>query len=185
MNFDSNNIMIYGRLGAGKTTLMLRIVALWMKKKRCNVAYFIGESSNEMVRYFGAKNIFPNADPSVIRNVVKQNYNNKLKTLLIFDDVMGERFHHSQEFNSFFQMLRHYWTTCIYCVQAIRGISPLMRAGIKHFFSLTDTNEVYDYLSEQTSYTKNELRIMIREYLTHNDHYYHLFTNTRDKFNKR
>jgi len=172
--------LLYGDQGAGKTTLCLKVVARLIKSKKYQLAYFFGSTSDEVKHIFGSDKCFDHVDEQVLAVITARQKKRNLNVILIFDDVMCENFHYNKELSGFFSTVRHNRYLCIFSVQHLKGISPIMRRATKHFYALTLTNDVIDYLAERTYYTKKQIRSYIDTYISHKKYFYYCFKNLRD-----
>lgn len=179
-SFPNNNILLYGDMGSGKSTLCVKIVARLIKSKKYQIAYYFGSTASEMHSVYGKDKCFNSVDINVLKAIMNNQKKRNINVICVFDDVMSENFHSNRDLAGFFSTTRHYRMTCIFLVQHLRGISPLMRRATKHFYALSLTNDVVDYLSERTYYSKKQIRSLLNETVRKKKYFYYCFKNIRD-----
>lgn len=166
-----NNVLIFGPTQSGKSTIVKKILI----KHNNNFDYIFGFGKNlKTFSSVARMTYFEELDIQLIREIWETNKmleedDKEMKNILIvFDDVLGEDFHHGDDgdfWKEFISTCRHQQISCIFSIQHMTAINPAMRKNLLYIFVTDIDNETIDKVKPYTKLkTKDILDIELEGY---------------------
>ncbi len=163
------HMMLLGMTGSGKSVFIRQIYERHVGKgKRFDFALLFGFNADRpQYDYIDKKQRFTEVNPESIkqkwnamrklRDRYAQTYGqavaDRFETLFIFDDILGENFHKDKFYADFISRCRHDGIVCIFGIQYINSIPPVIRNNVSQFIITCGTNQIAQALYPMTKET--------------------------------
>lgn len=163
------HMMLLGMTGSGKSVLIRQIYENHVGKgKKFNFAILFGFNADRpQYNYIDKKLRYTDVDPSTIKakwqaiKTLREEYAERygdhvaehFQVLFIFDDILGENFHKDIFYRDFISRCRHDGIVCIFGIQYINSIPPVIRNNVSQFVITCGTNMIASALLPLTKQT--------------------------------
>ena len=153
-------MIISGRSGCGKTTLMMKLIKPSIEMKRYDEIVIVCPSYSfdpayNMINSHGIRKMKATVCSKNLIRLLLKVCQIKKKRLIIFDDCMGTEGINSREFQKLIIMARHLSTSIIATTQKVTGMPTTMRTNTEMMIAFKTDNEqeiktLYDNFGDKT-----------------------------------
>lgn len=163
------HMMLLGMTGSGKSVFIKQVYQNHVGKgKKFSFAILFGFNADRpQYNYIDKKLRYTDVNPDTIRakweaiRKLKEEYFEKygedvadrFQVLFIFDDILGENFHKDKFYCDFISRCRHDGIVCIFGIQYINSIPPVIRNNVSQFVITCGTNQIATALLPLTKET--------------------------------